>query len=251
MIQFQLAQTTSLVTEAAGLRQCGPGLFDVSPVVMTAAAVLLLYASAITGHQLRRFGVSTVDRRRMTRDMLSQASVLFVVVVPVFTAAALISTALFNTLGCRTAGFRWPAMRELTFIFAGGMAVVAVGGHYARCFLADRVSTKPSGSQRRWAAFWAIVIIGGAIVSSSVGSAAALVAITGEISARSGRQSGAGGPFLRVRGVRPAAVIAVFSLMIVLRSVFSAVIFDEHREWWAVRRLVTCQPRMGDPLFLS
>ena len=204
MIQFKLAQTTSLVSSAALLRQCGSSLFESSPVVMTAAAALLLYASAVTGHQLRRFGVSTADRRRMTRDMLSQAGVLFVVVTPVITGAALISTAIFNTLGCRADGFRWPAMWELSGTFAAAMTIVAVGGHYSRCFLANRVSTAPTGSQRRWAFFWAAVVIGAAIVVSSVGGAGALVAITTAIATRiAGGHTDARPAVVHLRHVRP------------------------------------------------
>lgn len=229
-IQSQLAFTTSRVTPGQ-LRVCGEGLFATSPVMMWAAAALLLYASAITGHQLRRFGVSVVNRRRMVRETLSQGAVLFIIVAPVLLSAALISTALYNTLGCEpTDAAARVARRDLALLFAAGMVVVAVGGRYSRCFLADRVTKTPTMFVRASATLWAAAIIGGAIAAASVGAAAGLVAITRMAAGM------ADPPRLSFAFVAfgPPAVIAVFSLMIVVKiGLLGRDLFDEHREWWS------------------
>jgi hypothetical protein len=235
VIQFSLTAQTSSAAGPAALRACEPGLFATSPVVMTTAAVLLLYASAIAGQQLRRFGLSGVDRRRMRDEMLSQGGVLFGIVAPVLASAALITTALFNALGCRGGAFTWRAVAELSVMFAASMTVVAVGGHYYRCFFADRVSTRVTTALRRRLIFWAAVIIGVGILGSSVGGATALVAISAAVGAWLKDTGQAPGyvslPFV---AIGTPMVVGAFSLMIVLKiGILGRNLYDEHREWWS------------------
>ena len=238
VIQFSLTAETSTIAVPAALRACDPGLFATSPVVMAAATAALLYASAIAGQQLRRFGLSNADRRRMRDEMLAQGGVLVSIVAPVLTSAALIGTALFNTLGCRPAGFSWRAVEELTVIFAVAMIVVAVGGHYYRCFLADRVCTTPTDALRRRAYVWAALIIGAGILASSVGGATVLVAIAAAVAA--GLQGADQTPgslgylSLLFVAIGTPVVIAAFSVMIVMKiGILGRNLFDEHREWWS------------------
>ena len=235
VIQFTLTATTSTIATSAALRDCEPGLFATSPVVMTTATVLLLYASAIAGQQLRRFGLSGSDRRRMQDDMLAQGGVLFAIVAPALVSAALLTTALFNGLGCRAGGFTWLTVTELSAVFAISMIVVAVGGHYYRCFLADRVSTKPTDGLRRRTYVWAALVIGAGILASSVGGATALVAIVAAIAAwlnDAGQTPGYLSLAVVVLGT--PVVIGTFSLMIVMKiGILGRDLFDEHREWWS------------------
>jgi hypothetical protein len=155
VIQYSLTPQTSSIGPSTALRGCEPVLLATSPVVMTTATVLLLYASAIAGQQLRRFGLSGSDRRRKRDDMLAQGGVLFAIVAPVLASAALITTGLFNALGCRATGVAPLAVAELSVVFAISMIVVAVGGHYYRCFLSARVSARPTDGLRHRMYVWA------------------------------------------------------------------------------------------------
>ncbi|HUE86325.1 MAG TPA: patatin-like phospholipase family protein [Vicinamibacterales bacterium] len=232
LAQFKLANTISSAASLSVLPPCDGGLFASSPVLSTTAAMLLVYASAVTGLQLRRFGVSPAERKQLSQDMLSQMGVLWRVVLPAVVAAALISTALFDALGCLgTTAFPWTPFWELALAFALSAAVVAIGGQYIQCFLADRVSTITRGGRRRLAFVFGLVVIAAAISAAGAAGAWVIVAIGRAITGANLLPADLSFAFVTFGA---PLVIAVCSLMVVIKiGILGRHLFDEHREWWS------------------
>jgi hypothetical protein len=235
-LQFKLAETTLLAPQLQFTADCTGGLFTRAPVVMMSIAMLLLYPAAVAGFQLRRFWLPPLERHRLAADMLGQQGVLFEIVTPVIVAAALLSAVLFDAIGCASSPeFQQAARRQLTGIFTAVTVVVAIGGYYAKCFFADRISTT-LGPVKWWLlAAWAVLVIGVAALTSSVGGAMALLAAqdAAREAAAAGRLTLASLSFAFVAFGTPA-VVSIFALMIVVKiGILGRNLFDEHREWWS------------------
>ena len=230
-VQFKLADATALSTRLP-FSDCTGGLFARSPVLMTSMAMLLLYPAAVAGFQLRRFWLTPSERQRLAADMLGQLGVLLEIVTPVVVAAALLSTALFDALGCASdAAFRNASLWQLSGIFAGVSVVVAVGGYYAKCFFADRISTTLSDWQWWVAGAWAVTVIAFAAAASSVGGAMATIAVLKAVA----DSYASSGPLSRAFvAFGPPGLIGILALMIVVTiGILGRNLFDEHREWWS------------------
>ena len=199
---------------------------------MTTATVLLLYASAVAGHQLRRFGVSPLERKRLARDMLGQAGVLWGIELPVLFSAMFFSVSIFDELRCFAGARLWTnATAQLATVFAASMVVVASGGRYWQFFLADRVSTTLTRGQRARSITWGLIVIAAATAITSLSGAAALVGAAEAVAGSS--LSPATLSFAFVSAGVPA-VISALSLMVVLdMGLLGRNLFDEHREWWS------------------
>ena len=229
--QYLLAPGTSRAVTLNGAA-CEPDLFRSSPVLMTTATVLLLYASAVAGHQLRRFGVSPLERKRLARDMLGQAGVLWGIELPVLFSAMFFSVSIFDELPCFAGSGLWTnATAQLATVFAASMVLVASGGRYWQFFLADRVSTTLTRVQRSRSIAWGLLVIAAATAITSVAGAAALVGAAETVAGSS--LSPAALSFAFVSGGVPAVIVAL-SLMVVLDiGLLGRNLFDEHREWWS------------------
>ena len=222
-LQYKLTEPAAL-----GAPACGAGLLARAPVLVTGMAMLLLYPAAVSGYQLRRFWLPPSERHRLAGEMLGQQGVLFEIVTPLVIAAALLSSALFDAVGCAPdPAFRTAAFRQLALIFAGVCTVVAVGGSYAKCFLVDRISITLSQWTRLILGTWAVTIIAVAIAASSAAGAAAIVILHANVSTATPNS-------LAFVAFGPPVILGIFALMIVVKiGILGRNLFDEHREWWS------------------
>jgi hypothetical protein len=210
------------------------GLLETAPILTIIATLLLVLASVVAGQQLRRFNLRPDRRRTAAGQMLGQGGVLFAIVLPVCAASWLLAVVLCSALPHLTGlPYRQRAVRELTMLFALGFALVAIGGRYWRCFLADRIASKTSRETSIRAGLWATAIIGLAVIlpafigaSIVVGLAAFAAPIT-----VTGKQ-----PPMTVHMVAVALplLIATMSVMVVLNlGILGRNLYDQHREWWS------------------
>ena len=154
------------------------GLRATAPVLTTLATALIVIASAFAGQQLRRFNLRPEERTKVAGQMLGQMGVIWGIVLPVTAAAFFLAVVICSALSHLTEpAFRGQAVRELALIFAFGLGVVAIGGRYWACFIADRIASKPTTGTYIRSGVWAAIIVGLAIGVASLTGALIIVGL--------------------------------------------------------------------------
>ena len=149
-----------------------------APVLTTIATALIVIASAFAGQQLRRFNLPPEERARVAGQMLGQTGVIWAIVLPVSVAAFFLAIVICSALPhLAERAFRRQAVRELAIIFAFGLGIVALGGRYWACFIADRIASKPTPGTYIRSGLWAFFIIGLAIGVASLAGASIIVGL--------------------------------------------------------------------------
>ena len=223
---------SSLITHPE--TQACVGLRATAPVLTTIATALIVIAAAFAGQQLRRFNLPPAERAKVAGQMLGQMGVIWAIVLPVFVAAFFFAIVICSARPhLLEADFRHQAVRELAIVFAFGLGIVAVGGRYWACFIADRIASKPTRVTYIRSGLWAMFIIGLAIGVASFAGASIIVglgwlAATKEIGPRDLPIS------LHMVAFAVPVLIGAMSIMVVLKvGILGRNLFDEHREWWS------------------
>jgi Patatin-like phospholipase len=227
---------TALLLIAARSDGKAPELFVSSPFLMSAASLLLLFASRVAGKELSRYHSKPKDRQKDKASMLGQAGVFLWIVLPAIVGAWLLSVTLY---GARErfaeATFRQYALIELLILFLAGSVLVARRGQYWRCFAADRISsrfTRESVSGRT-SRVWALFIIALGSALPAIAGAWAIVAVTWSFA---NARDLKGYPALSIQwtALGVPIVVSIFALMVVLKlGIYGRNLLDAHREWWS------------------
>jgi hypothetical protein len=211
-----------------------PGLLEGFPIAFTVSGVLLVAGAAVSGQQLRRFNLPPARRAAVCREMLGQGGVLVAIVTPVVASGWVLAAIVYQAREQFAAAgpFRARAFSEVLGLFLVCHVIVALGGQYGQCFLADRVSGVPGRLTSLFLSVWAFIIIGIAGVLGSVVGAGLVVGLGVVL----GKLDASAVPPLSWHWsvFSVPAMVAVMSLMIVLKlGILGRNLYDEHREWWS------------------